>query len=484
MRTWAAGVGVTVGIVAALTSCSTQQSAPPSPQDLADTVSADGMFTHLRKLQEIADGNDGNRADGTPGYHATVDYVAQFLRDKGFDVQTPEFELLDRMQGGDPAMRVGGRDYPVEQASLLITTPPGGLTAVTLRPQRSAGCRTADYDGTSVRGAIAVVDDTGCSVVAKQNAAVSEGAVGLLVVSSPGSAGSPAGLFTPGYYQDLTVPVGVIGRDADAALRRTTSPVRLVLDGEPVMKKTRNLVAQTKTGDARNVVVAGAHLDSSTASPGINDDGTGIAALLETAAALGSQPPVTNAVRFVFWASEENGLAGPSKYVRGLSPDQRRDIALYLGFDMLGSPNAGYFTYDGDQSAQANPDIPAQSVPEGSAGIERTLAGYLNSAGVRPADMPLTQFTDYYPFLAAGVPVGGLTAGASQRKSEAQARLWGGRAGVPFDPNYRTKRDTVDSVNRDALSVLGPAVAFAVATYARSIDGVNGVPPADQRPNR
>nr|WP_090276123.1 M28 family peptidase [Mycolicibacterium komanii]CRL69276.1 putative aminopeptidase [Mycolicibacterium komanii] len=487
MRTWAVplrfvGVaGVAIGVVAALTSCSSPEPPPPSPQEVADKVTADGMYTHLNKLQEIADTNGGNRADGTPGYDATVDYVAQFLRDKGFDVETPEFELLDRSQGGNPSMRVSGREYPVDQASLLITTPPGGLNAVTLRPTRAAGCRTADYDGTSVRGAIAIVDDTGCSVVAKQNAAVSEGAVGLLVVSSPGSGGSPAGLFTPGYYQDLTVPVGVIGREADAALRRTTAPVRLVLDRKPVMKKTRNLVAQTKTGDARNVVLAGAHLDSSAASPGINDDGTGIAALLETAAALGSRPPVTNAVRFVFWASEENGLAGPTKYVQGLSPDELRDIALYLGFDMLGSPNAGYFTYDGDQSAQPNPAIPAQSVPEGSAGIERTLAGFLNLAGVRPADMPLSEFTDYYPFLTAGVPVGGLTAGSSQRKTEIQARLWGGRVGVPFDPNYRTKRDTVENVNRDALSVLGPAAAYAVADYAQSVDGVNGVPPADQR---
>ncbi|MGE2722832.1 M28 family peptidase [Mycolicibacterium celeriflavum] len=481
MKTWAVGAAAAVGLVAALTSCSSPEPAPPSPQEVADKVTADGMHTHLQKLQQIADTNGGNRADGTPGYDATVDYVAQFLRDKGFDVETPEFELLDRSQGGNPSMRVSGREYPVDQASLLITTPPGGLNAVTLRPARPAGCRAADYNGVSVRGAIAIVDDTGCSVVAKQNAAVSEGAVGLLVVSSPGSSGSPAGLFTPGYYQDLTVPVGVIDRNADAGLRRTTAPVRLVLDRKPVMKKTRNLVAQTKTGDAHNVVLAGAHLDSSAMSPGVNDDGTGIAALLETAAALGPQPPVTNAVRFVFWASEENGLAGPTKYVQALSPDELRDIALYLGFDMLGSPNAGYFTYDGDQTAQPNPEIPAKSVPEGSAGIERTLAGYLNLAGVRPADMPLSQFTDYYPFLTSGVPVGGLTAGSSQRKTEIQARLWGGRAGVPFDPNYRTKRDTVENVNRDALSVLGPAVAFAVASYAQSIDGVNGVPPPDQR---
>jgi len=120
-------------------------------------------------------------------------------------------------------------------------------------------------------------------------------------------------------------------------------------------------------------------------------------------------------------------------------------------------------------------------VPDGSAGIERTLAGYLNSAGVRPADMPLTRYTDYYAFLTAGVPVGGVTTGANQMKTEVQARLWGGRAGAPYDPNYRTPRDTIDNIDRDALARMGAAAAFTVGTYAQSVEGVNGVPLSDQR---
>jgi Zn-dependent M28 family amino/carboxypeptidase len=464
----------------ALAACSSTDSAPAAspPRDVAGRVTADGMYTHLRKLQEIADANRGSRAEGTPGYDASVDYVVQVLKDKGFDVQTPEFERLDRTEGGNPTLTVAGRGYHVDQASLLVTTPPGGLNAITLRPQKAPGCTAAEYGTVSVRGAIAVVDDTGCSVGDKQSAAVAKGAVGLLVVSAPGTGGSPAGLFTPGYYQRLTVPVGVIDNDADAALRRTNAPVRLVLDSKPVMVKSRNVVAQTKTGDTKSVVLAGAHLDSSVRSPGINDNGSGVAALLEAASALGSQPRITNAVRFAFWGSEAEG---PTKYVRGLARDGLDDIAMYISVEMLGSPNAGYFTYDGDQSGQPNPDVPSQTVPAGSAGVERTLAGYLNLAGVRPADMPLSRTTDYGPFLAAGIPVGGVTAGSSQRKTEVQARLWGGRAGVAFDPNYHTARDTVDNIDRQALSVMGQATAFAVVTYAQSVEGVNGVPARDQR---
>jgi Zn-dependent M28 family amino/carboxypeptidase len=460
-------------------------SEPPPPQDLARDLSGkvgvDGMFVHLNKLQEIADANNRSRAEGTPGYDASVDYVAQTLRDKGFDVQTPEYERLGVASPGNPTLTVSGRRYPVDQASLLAPTPANGLNAVTVRPQKPAGCAAADYGTKTMKGAIAVVDDTGCSVVDKQNTAVSEGAVGLLVVSGSATSGSPKGLFTPGYYRGLKVPVGVIDKDADAALRRTDAPVRLTLDAKAAMVKSRNVVAQTKTGDTHNVVMAGAHLDTVAKSPGINDNGTGVAALLETAAALGSQPQIANAVRFGFWGSEEAVLEGSAKYVGGLDRDQLNDIALYLNFDMLGSPNAGFFTYDGDQSGQPNPAVPASTVPVGSAGIERTLAGYLNLAGIRPADMPLGKASDYSPFLDAGVPIGGTTTGAAQRKTELQARLWGGTPGVAFDRNNHLPGDTVDNVSRDALGVMGSGVAFAVGTYAQSIDGVNGVPPREQR---
>jgi Zn-dependent M28 family amino/carboxypeptidase len=90
--------------------------------------------------------------------------------------------------------------------------------------------------------------------------------------------------------------------------------------------------------------------------------------------------------------------------------------------------------------------------------------------------MPLGRASDYSAFLLAGIPIGGITAGTNQRKSEVQARLWGGQAGLPFDPNYRTPLDDIDNVDRRALSITAPAVAFAVGTYAHSTEGANGVP--------
>jgi Zn-dependent M28 family amino/carboxypeptidase len=186
-------------------------------------------------------------------------------------------------------------------------------------------------------------------------------------------------------------------------------------------------------------------------------------------------------VRFMFWGAEDDGLNGVMDYVFGLDRDQLNDIAMYLNFAMVGSPNAGFFTDDGDQSGPPTPGVAFGDVPEGSAGIERMLAGYLDLAGKRAADMPLNTRADYHPFMVAGIPIGGLTAGAAQPKTIVQARLWGGQAGAWFDPNFQSPRDTVDNVNREALAVIGSGVAFAVGSYGESIDGVNGVPAHDKR---
>ncbi|MGV0624390.1 M28 family peptidase [Mycolicibacter minnesotensis] len=469
---------VAVGVLAG---CAPEPGQPPLSNRLAGQVTVGAMLAHLHRLQEIADVHQGTRADGTPGFDASADYVVDALRDRGFEVLTPELTRLETTVAGKPTLTVAGIGYPVDQASLLVRTPDRGVTGPVVRPTRASGCSPADYPPNVPRGGIVVVSDAGCSVVVKQDVAAEHGAAALIVVSLPKRNGAPAGLFPPDYYDQLTMPVAVVGRDGDSALRRATRPVRLVLDTATVKITSRNILAQTKTGSEHDVVMVGAHLDSAPGSPGINANGSGVAAVLETALQLGPEPAVTNAVRFAFWGAEEQQLGGSTDYVFGLDRDQLNDIALYLDVVMLGSPNPGFFTFDGDQSALPSRDISRADVPVGSAGLERTLAGYLNLVGVRPADMPLTSDTDYSPFALSGVPVGGVTTGASQLKTTAQARLWGGKPGAAFDPNQHGPGDTVDQINQRALALTGAAVAFAVANYAMSIGGPNGVPAHDKR---
>ena len=119
--------------------------APDLGHGLAARVTADGMLAHLRALQDIANANGGNRASGTPGYDASVEYVAKVLRSRGFDVMTPQFDRLSTISPGKPTLTVAGRGYPVDQASLLVRTPAGGLTGTPIRPSQPAGCTAGDY---------------------------------------------------------------------------------------------------------------------------------------------------------------------------------------------------------------------------------------------------------------------------------------------------------------------------------------------------
>jgi Zn-dependent M28 family amino/carboxypeptidase len=205
-----------------------------------------------------------------------------------------------------------------------------------------------------------------------------------------------------------------------------------------------------------------------------------VAAILETALQLGSTPEVHNAVRFGFWGAEELGLIGSRRYVQSLDVNALKDIALYLNFDMLGSPNPGYFTYDGDQSMP--PDKRGNPVvPEGSAGIERSLAAYVKSAGKTPRDTAFDGRSDYDGFTLAGIPSGGLFSGAEEKKTAEEANLWGGTADQPFDPNYHKSTDTLDHIDRTALGILGGGVAYAVGLYAQDLTGRNGVPVREDR---
>jgi Zn-dependent M28 family amino/carboxypeptidase len=446
---------------------------------LQKRVTADAMMVHLKKLQEIADANDGNRALGSPGYDASVDYVANTLRDKGFDVQTAEFEV--RLPFADaPSLTVGGNKVAAKPLEFTKGTPPEGVTGplVPARVEDTPGCTASDYDGLPVAGAVVLVDRGKCQFGIKQAAAAERGAVALIVANNED--GDDMG-GTLGENTDVKIPVISVTKAIGARLRAAPGPTTIKLNAGVRNERTRNVIAQTKTGSTANVVAVGAHLDSVPDGPGINDNGSGVAAVLETALQLGNSPQVSNAVRFGFWGAEELGLLGSKNYIQSLNVDALKDIALYLNFDMLGSPNPGYFTYDGDQSTPPNANAGVPRVPEGAAGIERTLVAYLRGAGKPPEDTSFDGRSDYDSFTLSGVPTGGIFSGAEENKSIEQAKHWGGQADEPFDPNYHKATDTLDHVDRTALEINGRGVAYAVGFYAQDQGGRNGVPTRGDR---
>ncbi|WP_433365183.1 M20/M25/M40 family metallo-hydrolase [Actinoplanes sp. CA-142083] len=223
-----------------------------------------------------------------------------------------------------------------------------------------------------------------------------------------------------------------------------------------------NLIADWPGGNTSDTLMVGAHLDSVTAGPGINDNGSGSAANLEVALAVartGFQP--TRHLRFGWWGAEELGLRGSTYYVNSLTSAQKAAITGYLNFDMVASPNPGYFLYDGDNSDGTG----SGPGPAGSAQIEQTLAAYFTSIGVPTRGTDFDGRSDYGPFIAAGIPAGGIFTGAEGRKTAAQVTLWGGTA-TTFDPCYHSSCDTTSNINDTALDRNSDAIAYAIWTLA------------------
>jgi Zn-dependent M28 family amino/carboxypeptidase len=240
---------------------------------------------------------------------------------------------------------------------------------------------------------------------------------------------------------------------------------------EPEIRTDFNVIAELEGKNDDNVVMAGAHLDSVTEGPGINDNGSGSAALLETALMMAKHRP-ENTIRFAWWAAEELGLIGSTDYVEGLSQAELDRIALYLNYDMVGSPNYIFMVYDADESTFEAP----VAIPPGSTAIEDLYESYYTLIGEPYDDTEFSGRSDYQAFIEAGIASGGLFTGAEEIKTEEQAAIWGGIAGEQFDPCYHEACDTFDNVNLHALEVNSDLIAFAQLTFAYSTESVNGVP--------
>jgi len=212
-----------------------------------------------------------------------------------------------------------------------------------------------------------------------------------------------------------------------------------------------NLIAEWPRGDANNVIMAGGHLDSVTAGPGINDNGSGSAALLEVALTVASQNlDPGKRLRFGWWGAEERGLVGSTYYVNNLPSADRSRIKAYVNFDMIGSPNPGYFVYS------------ASGQPSGSLALQQVLQEPFAAMGVPTELTSVGGRSDHAAFANVGIPVGGLFTGAEVTKTSAQAQKWGGTAGQAFDRCYHASCDTTSNINVTALDRNADAIAYAI----------------------
>ena len=176
-----------------------------------------------------------------------------------------------------------------------------------------------------------------------------------------------------------------------------------------------------------------------------------------------------NTLRFAWWGAEEASLVGSTLYVNTLSDEEFAKIALYLNFDMVGSPNYVFFVYDGDDSD----GVGAGPGPTGSAQIEKKFEGFYNSRSVPFKGTDFSGRSDYQAFILNGIPAGGLFTGAEGIKTAEEAGM-GGTAGIAYDPCYHQACDTFANNSDEALGTNSDAIAYVTLSYAMSTEEING----------
>ncbi|MGD8148443.1 M28 family peptidase [Ornithinimicrobium sp. Y1694] len=449
---------------------------PNNGAKMAQAVKVDNVMNHLEAFQAIADDNGGNRAAGTPGYEASAQYVESVLHGAGYTTERQyfSFERFSIQADTLSVLSHTPRDVTNQVMSYSPSTPAGGITAVLAAPSANVqGCDAAAYAGADLSGQIALVSRGTCPFSVKSLMAAEAGAEAIIMYNN--TDGMLNG--TLGEADEDFIPsTGITRADGQALLAEMGSgPVEVHLDIQTTLEdvETFNIFAETRTGRADNVVMVGAHLDGADEGPGINDNGTGSAAILETAVQLSRVNKVNNTVRFAWWGAEEHGLVGSNYYVRDLvtnDPAELDRIATYLNFDMVGSPNYIIGVYDADESTYPASVPP----PPGSIATEKVFTDYFDSIGQPWVDTAYSGRSDYQAFILNGIPASGLFTGADGSKTAREVELFGGTAGIMYDPNYHTPADDIDNVNAEALEIMSKAIAHSVITLAQDTSAING----------
>ena len=270
---------------------------------LLECVTVKGVAKHLAAFQAIADENEGNRAAGTPGYDASVEYVKNTLEEEGYDVELQSFTIEffppatltqlepEPIQSYETGTFSGSSFGTIEKGTVIPVDLALGNSSWPADPSTSSsGCETSDFDGLDFSGAndIALIQRGLCQFSVKATNAEAVGAEAVIIFNH-GNAPTREGLIVgnastlpDGSPSNLEIPVVGASFADGAALAQSGSKALIVVD-PPEELITYNVLAELPGRNKDRVVMVGAHLDSVQAGPGIQDNGSGSAAILEVA---------------------------------------------------------------------------------------------------------------------------------------------------------------------------------------------------------
>ncbi|KAF8475833.1 hypothetical protein BDZ91DRAFT_195495 [Kalaharituber pfeilii] len=441
---------------------------PSDPRPLVESnklrrvLTRTALLRHAKYLERFALGDpQGNRGFGGIGHNATVNYIFNEISklSEYYDVSLQPF--WERYSAATGTFKVDGEEqvFYAARGSPQVS----GLKAE-LGAAKGEGCNVEDFPE-DLTGKIVLLSRGNCTITYKSQMAKAAGASAVIVYNNV------VGTVLDGRLLDVPdiVPTGALSNADGLELTNRISAGEkiygeLSIDSFSQMRKTFNVIAETKTGNKSNVIFVGAHSDSVPLGAGINDNGSGSIGILEVLLKL-KDFKTNNAIRFGWFSAEEFGLLGAHYYVSQLTAEENLKIAMYLNFDMIASPNYVYGIYDGDGSRFG------LKGPAGSDLIEHTFEEYYKDVGLNSVQTAFTGRSDYGPFLDVNIPSGGLFTGAEGVKTEEEAKLFGGKVGVPYDINYHQPGDFVRNLDVGAFIANTKAIADIVAKYGRSTEG-------------
>ncbi|MEC7986718.1 MAG: M20/M25/M40 family metallo-hydrolase, partial [Myxococcota bacterium] len=404
---------------------------------------------HLEELERIAMENDGNRFVGTSGYDHSVSYVKERLEEADYVVDIHRFELRQFVVVSEPELLqnsesvtsdIGVFEYSPSGSGegkiipVDLQIPPGSTNSST------SGCQASDYADFET-GGVALLQRGSCTFSEKAERAQDAGAA-MVLIFNEGQNGRRSTLEgTLGENTDLNIPVLGLSYEMGVYLNeRAGESIQFSVETAFDMTESYNIFAERQVGDPNRVMMIGAHLDSVQEGPGINDNGSGVAGILAMAEQFSAESfESSNRIRFAFWGAEEIGLVGSYKYIQEQSEENRSKILMYLNFDMIASPNYVNFIYDGDGSQ-------GPRGPRGSDNIEDVFKDAFRDNDLSYEETPFDGRSDYGPFIAVGIPAGGLFSGAEAIKSPQEEESFGGRSGESYDECYHRECDSLENI--------------------------------------
>jgi Zn-dependent M28 family amino/carboxypeptidase len=483
----------------------------PADSSTIDKVTACISKTHLtsimQQFQNISDSNPdytfigfksktskyppGSRDSGTPGDIASVKYISDYMKGLGYSVTVQSYPVVysaDKVKpimdetspnalsfapGTDfsSAVYSGSGDVTAKVQAISSSAPIAGATAL--------GCSLSDFAGFT-RGNIALLQRGSCPNRDKVLNAIQAGAVGVITVNTDDTNTgntllNPDGMLVPVVaYIPLSVGQKLYSETGGV---NANAFVHLKVDLLVQNRTTYNVIADSKYGKPDSVVVLGGHYDSIFGA-GILDNASGVASMMEIAAAMKDTPTV-NKIRYAFWGGEELNLFGSQYYVANLSSTDLNKIVYNLDFDVTATKN---FTYD------ISDPIYGQNFPSGAVtdsadwktnAVKKSkiavdlFKSYMDSVGLpytsRLSDLDIAG-SDTDSFILSGIPIGSLVTGQGGGKTQEEASIFGGTAGS-FDVCADSPYVFCDNMsNVDSQVIYDVTKAFAAVTVGLVYD--------------